>query len=171
MKRLHLILIAVILLLTILCIKQTYLIHQQEQNYLISTNRLLHYIEELQKQNKEERYEIIVEEETDPRVLLEHYSIVYDIDPHLAVAISRAETGNWTSSIFNNNNNFGGMRGRDGWYTFDNRREGAEALCKLLAKYKERGQVTIEEIATTYCPNGQGEWIKLVTTIYNEEVQ
>lgn len=172
MKKLNVVLLLIILLLITTCIKQTTFIHKQQKEYAQSTERLLFYISELKKEKiVRDEFNTDIKNETDPRKILVHYSIIYDIDPALAVAISRAETGNWSSPLFINNNNFGGMRGSNGWHYFESIHEGAEKFCELLAKYKDRGQVTIEEIVITYCPNEQEEWIKLVTTLYDEEVQ
>ena len=65
------------------------------------------------------------------------------IDPNIAVAISRLETGHWTSYAYVYCNNVGGLS--------DN-----EVPC--LVSYWEKGLTTPELMESTYCPPSNGEW-------------
>ena len=101
----------------------------------------------------------------------------YDVDWRLAVAISIHETGNYTSYIFKNQNNVGGMwNGMKGeFYSYDTLDDGIEAyISNLKYNYIDVGLTTIEEIGNIYCPigindNGDNKyWIPKVTKYYKE---
>ena len=92
----------------------------------------------------------------------------YGIDPYLAIAISRHETGNWTSDLCIKNNNFGGMRGSDDWYSYDTIDLGIEAFCKMLKDYKDNGMGTINTMANTYCGDNSSHWINSVEYFYEK---
>ncbi len=95
------------------------------------------------------------------------------IDPCLAVAISRLETANYTSDIFKQNHNVGGMKKGDTWLHYDSLIEGVNAyiLC-LKEEYYDKGLKTPEQIQPKYCPNSGGgqNWLKQVKKIMEEEV-
>lgn len=97
----------------------------------------------------------------------------------LLVAISKHETGNWTSYNFKNKNNLGGLyNGSKGtFYSYENLESGIEAFVNLLKnRYFGRGLNTIEEIGNVYCPVGASNdpkglnkhWIPKVSQFYNE---
>lgn len=94
----------------------------------------------------------------------------------LVVAISAHETGWWKSDLFKNSNNFGGLCGSKGFYSYDTFEEGLEAMVNLLQNnYFEKGLDTIEKIGAKYCPVGAENdpkglnqyWVSGVTSIYN----
>ena len=96
----------------------------------------------------------------------------------LLVAISKHETGNWTSDLYKNNNNFGGIyNSREGkFYSYESKDKGLQAFVNLLKNnYFGQGLKTIEEIGAKYCPVGasndpQGinvHWVPKVTQYYN----
>ena len=93
----------------------------------------------------------------------------YGIDPYLAIAISRHETGNWTSELCLEGNNFGGMRGSNNWYTYDSIDSGIDAFCKMLKDYKNNGMGTINTMANTYCGDNSSHWINSVEYFYEQE--
>lgn len=93
----------------------------------------------------------------------------YGVDPYLAIAISRHETGNWTSDLCVKNNNFGGMRGSDDWYSYDTIDLGIDAFCKMLKGYKDNGMGTINTMANTYCGDNSSHWINSVEYFYEQE--
>lgn len=97
----------------------------------------------------------------------------------LLVAISKHETGNWTSYNFKNKNNLGGLyNGSKGtFYSYESLESGIEAFVNLLKnRYFGRGLNTIEEIGNVYCPVGASNdpnglnkhWIPKVSQFYNE---
>jgi len=97
---------------------------------------------------------------------------------YLLVAISRHETGNWTSKLFKENNNFGGLYNskENSFYSYNNLEEGLNAFVNLLTnRYFGRGLKTIEEIGSVYCPVGAANdpnglnknWVPRVTEYYN----
>ena len=96
----------------------------------------------------------------------------------LLVAISKHETGNWTSDLYKNNNNFGGIyNGREEkFYSYNSKEEGLQAFVNLLKNnYFGKGLNTIEEIGAKYCPVGASNdpkgvnvnWVPKVTQYYN----
>lgn len=97
----------------------------------------------------------------------------------LLVAISKHETGNWTSYNFKNKNNLGGLyNGSKGtFYSYESLESGIEAFVNLLKnRYFGRGLNTIKEIGNVYCPVGASNdpnglnkhWIPKVSQFYNE---
>ena len=95
----------------------------------------------------------------------------------LVVAISKHETGNWTSSAFKNKNNFGGMMCKTGLATYKSFDEGLNKFTTLLNDYYfAKGRNTIEKIGAIYCPVGakndpnglNRHWIPRVTEYYND---
>lgn len=94
----------------------------------------------------------------------------------ITIAISRWETGNYTSSAFKNKNNVGGMMCKDGLINYNSLDEGIRAFVKNLKNnYFDIGLDTIDKIKTKYCPdnakndpNGLNKhWLNGVKEIYN----
>lgn len=96
----------------------------------------------------------------------------------LLVAISKHETGNWTSELYKNNNNFGGLYNgkEEKFYSYSNKEQGLQAFVNLLKNnYFGKGLKSIEEIGNKYCPVGASNdpkgvnvnWIPKVTLYYN----
>ena len=95
----------------------------------------------------------------------------------LVIAISKHETGKWTSNAFKNKNNFGGVMCSTGLKIYNTYNEGLEAFVKLLKnRYFDKGLNTIEKIGGVYCPIGATNdptgvnqyWIPNITKFYNE---
>lgn len=97
----------------------------------------------------------------------------------LLVAISKHETGNWTSKLFKENNNFGGLYNskEEKFYSYNSFEEGLNAFVNLLKnRYFGKGLNTIEEIGSVYCPVGakndpnglNKNWVPRVTQYYND---
>ena len=82
---------------------------------------------------------------------------VYDIDFKMLYAIARLETGNFTSSLFVNNNNPGGIKDFDsesGWASYETQFKGVMEMARLLKRnYINKGLTTPETIGPIYCPN------------------
>lgn len=100
-----------------------------------------------------------------------------DNQAYLVIAISKHETGNWTSSAFKNKNNFGGLMGSNGLKAYATQNDGLDAFVKLLKnRYFNKGLNTIEKIQPVYCPigakndpNGLNKyWKTNVNKYYNE---
>ena len=96
----------------------------------------------------------------------------------LVVAISKHETGNWTSELYKKNNNFGGIYNskEQKFYSYESNDKGLQAFVNLLKNnYFGQGLDTIEEIGNKYCPVGASNdptgvnqhWIPKVTQYYN----
>ena len=94
--------------------------------------------------------------------MIEYWCMVYDVDSNLATAIARLETGHYTSEIFTEYNNFGGMLGSKGFMKFRNSMEGCEAFVEMLKYgYIDQGLDTPEKIQPKYCPVNP-QWSTLV---------
>lgn len=98
---------------------------------------------------------------------------------YMLMAISKHETGNWTSSIFKNYHNMGGIIGSNGFRQYASLDEGIEDFVNLLDKYYiNNGRNTIELIGAKYCPVGASNdptglnqhWVPQVTKYYNEYI-
>lgn len=95
----------------------------------------------------------------------------------LVVAISRHETGGWSSSLYVNNNNFGGLYNSSAkkFFSYETKEDGLNAMLNTLSKsYFNKGLTTIESIGAKYCPVGANDngtnqyWVGSVTKIYNQ---
>lgn len=97
----------------------------------------------------------------------------------IVIAISKHETGNWTSKLYKNKNNWGGNYNSsiEDFYRFDSKEEGLEYFIRNLKKgYFDKGRNTIEDIGYKYCPVGakndpnglNKNWIPKVTEYYND---
>ncbi len=96
----------------------------------------------------------------------------------IAIAISKHETGNFTSSLFKNGNNVGGLyKGGGKFYKFNTIEDGIDTYIRTLKNgYFNKGLNTIEEIQKKYCPIGaendptglNKNWVSGVTYFYNE---
>lgn len=91
------------------------------------------------------------------------------INPKLAVAISRLETGNFTSAMYKQNNNVGGMRNGNGWIHYSSMLSGVNAfiLC-LKENYYDEGLTTPEAMQGKYCPDSSS-WASKVRALMAEE--
>lgn len=99
--------------------------------------------------------------------MIEYWCMVYDVDSNLAIAISRLETGHYTSEIFLECNNFGGMLGSEGFMKFRNSMEGCEAFVGMLKYgYIDQGLDTPEKMQPKYCPVNP-QWSTLVRRLMN----
>ena len=132
---------------------------------------------EPQKQNKVEitkEYECTLDEVS---CKIKKVAQDYGVDWRLAIAISTHETGNYTSYIFKNQNNVGGMwnGAKEEFYSYDTLEDGIDAyISNLKYNYIDVDLTTIEEIGNIYCPvgindNGDNKyWIPKVTKYYKE---
>lgn len=109
--------------------------------------------------------------EADTRELITITAVEYDVDPILAIAISRLETGNWKSGLCTSQYNYGGMvgSGPHGFAAYSTPAEGINAFCKLLAWYKQNGMDTAQKMASTYCPGNADGWTAKVMELYTQE--
>lgn len=89
------------------------------------------------------------------------------VDPILAIAISRLETGHYTSRAFVEGNNFGGITVESGVKSFDSLNEGLERYITLLEWYHDEGMNTAEKMQATYCPPFE-DWDEEVNAVYED---
>lgn len=87
---------------------------------------------------------------------------LYDIDVNLVYAIARHETGNFTSRLWIECNNAGGMKDDKGFKVYATQEQGVYELTRLLKYYYiDKGMDTLEKINQKYCPD-DSEWAKKV---------
>lgn len=122
--------------------------------------------------------EVIIEVDIEIKEVEIHFDNEYDemiyqatkdtvVDPYLAIAISRLETGHYTSDAFINGHNFGGMTGSKGVMSFQSKSSGLERYVKMLEWYYEMDMDTPQKMQATYCPPNE-KWDDIVSSIYNE---
>ena len=73
----------------------------------------------------------------------------------ISIAISKWETGTYTSEAFKNKNNVGGIMCNNKLATYNTLEEGIDAfITNLKNNYFEIGLNTLEKIQPKYCPIG-----------------
>ena len=91
---------------------------------------------------------------------------VYDLDFNLVYAIARLETGNFTSGLWLNNNNPGGIKSGSGWAGYHSQFVGIMEMCRILRYgYIDQGLTTPEAISKKYCPNPSEGWADKVNQL------
>ena len=121
----------------------------------------------------QEEYICTLEHETACKI--QNKAVEYGIDWMIAVAISKWETGNYTSNLYKNKNNVGGLY-CNGFLSYSSLDEGIDAFVSNLKRnYFDMGLDTLEKIQPKYCPVGAANdpkglnknWLNGVTKIYN----
>lgn len=96
---------------------------------------------------------------------------VYRVDSIMLYAIARHETGNFTSRLFVENNNPGGIKDFDsasGWASYGSEFEGIMEMARLIRRgYYNYGLDTPEEIGAKYCPDGT-DWAGAIRRLMKE---
>lgn len=136
----------------------------QEANYQIDDlqTTLEKRVKELERASSVQYDDLTIEE------MFRLAASTYDVDYDMLYAIARLETGNFTSNLFVNSNNAGGMRGSD-WLSFDSQQEGIMEMARLLRyNYIDQGLTTVEQIAVKYCPPTSSDWASKVRQLMNE---
>jgi len=85
----------------------------------------------------------------------------------LCIAVSRLETGNWSSYAFVYGHNWGGLTSSKGVMEFDTEVDGLLAYIDCFKSYESKGLTTAEEMQSIYCP-GNSRWAELVNQIMKE---
>ena len=155
---------AILLIIMSICIIATIYNNEDEQQieaihyvgpmYIVDTNVEEDIIEDIHFDNK---YDEMIYQATKDTV----------IDPYLAIAISRLETGHYTSNAFVNGNNFGGMTGSDGVMSFSSLSDGLDRYVTMLEWYYDNNMDTPSKMQSTYCPPNE-DWDNIVSSIYSE---
>ena len=121
----------------------------------------------------EKEYKCTLEHETACKI--KKKAEEYNIDWKMAVSISAWETGHWTSNLYHNKNNIGGLYCGE-FLSYNSLDEGVDAFVSNLKRnYFDLGLDTLEEIQKKYCPiNAANDptglnqyWLGGVTQIYN----
>ena len=125
------------------------------------------YVAQLTEQNEIYQAEIqeLSNQEYSLKEMFQVAAEVYDIDFDMLYAIARLETGNFTSNLFVNNNNPGGIKdfySKSGWASYETQFQGIMEMARLLKRdYIDCGLTTPETIGPKYCP-GSESWIRQV---------
>ena len=89
----------------------------------------------------------------------------YGIDFKLIYAIAIHETGDFSSGLFLNSNNPGGLKGSGGWMSYPSRFEGILAMARTIYNgYWSQGMTTPEAMQPKYCPNSD-TWAPAVRSL------
>ena len=99
--------------------------------------------------------------------LIEAECMKLGIDEETAIAIARLETGHYTSRLFTESNNFGGMGDGNRYYTYETPQDGAKAFVKMIKSYADKGMDTPKKMQKTYCPNNEA-WADMVEELREE---
>lgn len=91
----------------------------------------------------------------------------HELNPTLAIAISRLETGNFKSKAFTDGYNFGGLTDASGVMSFENEDDGLSAFIDCLVWYGDNGMDTPDKMRGVYCPVNSN-WAELVKQIMKE---
>lgn len=97
----------------------------------------------------------------DPESQIYMAAAMQSINWRLAVAISKLETGNWTSKAFVEGHNYGGLCSNGKPIEYASEKEGLEAYIRCLESY---GADRPEEMQARYCP-GSDTWTSQVRDI------
>lgn len=125
-------------------IKTTEQIPQENTTTLEETSQI--------ETKQEEEYKCTLDEVS---CKIKQKSVEYGVSEYanIFIAISKHETGNYTSSAFKNKKNVGGMMCKDGLITYNSLDEGIDAFVKNLANnYIKQGLNTVKKIQPKYCP-------------------
>lgn len=113
----------------------------------------------------EEPEEPIIEEPLTTEELIIREAEAAGIDPNVAVAISRLETGHWTSYAYTYHNNVGGLSDNEVPRTYPSREAGVEAFIRCLETYFDKGLNTPESMSSVYCPPDPVGWATKVRAL------
>ena len=90
----------------------------------------------------------------------------YGINAVFLIAIADLESACGKSKLAQKNNNFGGMRGKNGWLKFNSVDEGIDKLASnLKRRYIDDGLITIDKIAKRYAEDRK--WAETVVSKMN----
>lgn len=140
------------------------LLTESEYRIAAAVNLNKEYLAEIEELNI--KIEELSNKEFTIEEMFEIAAKVYDVDYNMLYAIARLETGNFTSSLFVNNHNPGGMKGSSGWLSYDSDFEGIMEMARLIRRsYLDQGLTTVEEIGSKYCPNTAENWAAKVRSL------
>ena len=101
-----------------------------------------------------------------------HASQVYGVDYKLLLAISQLETGFFTSDVYNNYNNVGGIKAKNGhneYQYFDTKVESIYEMARIIRyNYLDLGLDTPTKMAHKYCPPTPESWSRQVSNLMKE---
>ena len=101
-----------------------------------------------------------------PQEMIEESCKKHGVDPELAVAIAKLETGHFTSEAFLKGNNVGGLSENEIPLSFETIEEGVDRFISNLARnYFAKGLTTPEEISGKYCLGNAGSWAEQVRAL------
>lgn len=97
------------------------------------------------------------------------YANMYKVNPAIVAAISMHETGNGTSRLAREQNNFFGMRKKDGsWMKFSSPEEGIRrGISNIARNYVNKGKKSLNSMVGVYAEGG-GNWVPEISKFYNK---
>lgn len=91
----------------------------------------------------------------------------HEVNHKLAIGIARLETGHYTSRLFTESNNWGGMTNGSRFYTYETDLAGAAAFVKMLeSQFISQGLDTPEKMNPKYAEDPK--WAAKVRAIMKE---
>ena len=154
----------------------------EEKIQVITIEKEIAMVQEEQKQEViEETSQVLFNNENENNIY--NYAIEQGLTQKqalLVISISRHETGNWTSKVFKNNHNFGGIMTSKGLKNYNSYEEGLQDFVRILKNYYfDLGLDTIEKIGAKYCPVGAKNdpnnlnqyWVGGVSQFYNNYLE
>lgn len=115
---------------------------------------------------KTEEEPVEIEEPLTTEELIIREAEAAGIDPSVAVAISRLETGHWTSYAYVYHNNVGGLSDNEVPRSYPTVEDGVKAFVNCLVSYWEKGLTTPELMEPVYCPPAEpGTWAANVRSL------
>jgi beta-N-acetylglucosaminidase len=101
-----------------------------------------------------------------------HASQVYNVDYKLLLAISQLETGFFTSDVYNNYNNVGGIKAQSGhneYQYFNTKVESIYEMARIIRyNYLDLGLDTPSKMSYKYCPPTPESWARQVSNLMKE---
>ncbi len=104
---------------------------------------------------------------TDLRPAINDAAARHGVDPVLMEAIMRHESANGTSFSARRRNNLAGIMGRRGQRQYGSKEDCVNDLASILAKYRQRGRVTVAQIARSYCAS-HSSWTRHVNGLMGQ---
>lgn len=115
---------------------------------------------------KTEEEPVEIEEPLTTEELIIREAEAAGIDPKVAVAISRLETGHWTSDAYIHHNNVGGLSDNEVPRSYSTVEDGVKAFVNCLVSYWNKGLTTPELMEPVYCPPAEpGTWAAKVRSL------
>ena len=138
---------------------------QLEGNFKIMMDEYEVLLDELSEAHEEANFKAVYADEHE---IVQTACKLYNVDYALAMAIIRLETGNFTSDLYVNQNNAGGIKYNGEYATFETKEMGiAETVREIKTTWIDNGMTTPEQMESTYCAcDGWAEKVRIIMSEY-----